>query len=112
MVLTRWLLLLQLSSDYSAQMARCEAAEAESAALRRDCGAAQERSAALAAECDARSAALEAATQRLQEARAAQASSSQAWDSERASLQVRPCPHKFDFNIAITRPYMQCVLLS
>jgi hypothetical protein len=97
-------LLLQLSSDYSAQLARCEAAEAESAALRRDCGAAQELSAALAAECDARSAALEAATQRLQEARAAQASSSQAWDSERASLQVRPCPHKFDFNIAITRP--------
>jgi hypothetical protein len=84
MVLTRWLLLLQLSSDYSAQLARCEAAEAESAALRRDCGAAQELSAALAAECDARSAALEAATQRLQEA--------------------RPCPHKFDFNIAITRP--------
>ncbi|KAK9909075.1 hypothetical protein WJX75_006832 [Coccomyxa subellipsoidea] len=77
----------QLSSDYSAQLARCEAAEAESAALRRDCGAAQELSAALAAECDARSAALEAATQRLQEARAAQASSSQAWDSERASLQ-------------------------
>ncbi|EIE25440.1 hypothetical protein COCSUDRAFT_61657 [Coccomyxa subellipsoidea C-169] len=77
----------QLSSDYLAQLARCEAAEADCAALRRDCGASQERSAALAAECDARAAALEAASQRLQEAHAAQASSSQAWESERASLQ-------------------------
>lgn len=82
---------LQLSSDYSAQLARCEAAEAECAALRREHSAAHERCTALAAECEARAAALEAASQRLLEARSAQTSSSQAWDSERSSLQV--CPH-------------------
>ncbi len=84
--------LVQLSVDYTAQLARCEAVEAEAAALRREYAAVQDRSGALAAECDARAAALEAATQHLQEARSAQASSSAAWDSERGSLQVYPPP--------------------